>query len=534
MALVNIQTDLKSLKYGRDRLNGGSSNEPYIRKDIPVGDIPFSGGTDFMLRAGINTPLRAADDVSRITQMFFDLKSPTGFLFNLKQNLLSRSNVQTQGGSNILGFNNGGYLPTSTILQAGGVAFGSHLNKQGLDPTKPTNAPTEDSNQILTGDLFSFLNINDPLSLPLYIEGVKIDQPTDSNRLVKYFEETILNPSNTVLTRYPGGPGSIVGIGETVIPLQPLRDRTTWVNPSDTSLTLNATQLSEKNVRTGKTQDFRKELIGDDMEESSFITNFTGYSKYNKTVHGRIFAGDPGRSNTSVNSKDILHYGVKASDMEMLDRITGMELYSGTPKQAGSGSNDLAKFRISTIDNSGNADNNVNIHFRAFIDSFTDSHQAEWNANKFPGRGEELYNYGGYKRQVNLSFTVVAQSKPELIPMYKKLNYLASTLAPDYTEAGFMRGNLVRLTLGGYFDNQPGVITSLEYSIPEETTWEIAINEEGEADESVKELPHMIKVTGFNFIPIHEFLPRKSKLESMKNTRFIALGSEGNNNYKEE
>jgi hypothetical protein len=75
-----------------------------------------------------------------------------------------------------------------------------------------------------------------------------------------------------------------------------------------------------------------------------------------------------------------------------------------------------------------------------------------------------------------MSFTVYAQSKAELIPMYKKLNYLASTLAPDYTSAGFMRGNLVRLTMGGYLYEQPGFISSLTYDIPQEAPWEISIN----------------------------------------------------------
>ena len=79
-----------------------------------------------------------------------------------------------------------------------------------------------------------------------------------------------------------------------------------------------------------------------------------------------------------------------------------------------------------------------------------------------------------------------------------------------------MRGNLATLTVGGYLYEQPGIITSLNYQIPEESPWEIAIptkkgadsNNNILSDKSVKEMPHMIKVTGFNFIPIHEFVPR--------------------------
>ena len=133
-----------------------------------------------------------------------------------------------------------------------------------------------------------------------------------------------------------------------------------------------------------------------------------------------------------------------------------------------------------------------------------------------------------------MSFTCFAQSKPELIPMYKKLNYLASTLAPDYTNAGYMRGNLVRLTMGGYLYEQPGFITSLTYDIPQETPWEIAINAAGGQDTSVKELPHMIKVSSLTFTPIQNFLPQKPNNARNPNERYIALSNNsGHGSYND-
>ena len=172
------------------------------------------------------------------------------------------------------------------------------------------------------------------------------------------------------------------------------------------------------------------------------------------------------------------------------------------------------------------------MHFRAFIDSFSDNYNADWDPVKYSGRGESLYNYTGFNRSINMSFTCFAQSKAELIPMYKKLNYLASTLAPDYTGAGFMRGNLVRLTLGGYLYEQPGFISSLTYDIPQEAPWEISIDAEGGGDGSVKELPHMIKVSQMTFTPIHTFLPQKPNDPNTPEERFIALSNNsGQGNY---
>ena len=174
------------------------------------------------------------------------------------------------------------------------------------------------------------------------------------------------------------------------------------------------------------------------------------------------------------------------------------------------------------------------MHFRAFIDSFNDNYGATWNQVQYVGRGDSLANYGGFTRTISIGFTVAAQSKAELIPMYKKLNYLASSLAPDYTDAGFMRGNLVRITMGGYLHEQPGYLTSLNYTIPQESPWEIGINEKGEYDESVKELPHIITVS-LEFTPIHNFLPQKGNVANNPDQRYIALSNNsGKGNYNDE
>ena len=41
MGLLQLTTNLKSLKYGKDRQGGGSSNQPFVQQAIPEGQIPF-------------------------------------------------------------------------------------------------------------------------------------------------------------------------------------------------------------------------------------------------------------------------------------------------------------------------------------------------------------------------------------------------------------------------------------------------------------------------------------------------------------
>mgnify|MGYP003345642593 CR=1 FL=1 len=169
MPLINFQTDLKSLSWGKDRRDGGSSNQPYITKDIPGGlesdDLPVRSGPDFLIRNGFLAPVDAVEDVGRLFQMFFDFKSPSGLLFLLKENLLSRTANKTQasyglgyaGASDLYlentetgvfmggggAINAGVYTPLSTLGQALGGFAGLHLNLLGLDPTSPMSGVVE-------------------------------------------------------------------------------------------------------------------------------------------------------------------------------------------------------------------------------------------------------------------------------------------------------------------------------------------------------------------------------------------------------
>ena len=216
-----------------------------------------------------------------------------------------------------------------------------------------------------------------------------------------------------------------------------------------------------------------------------------------------------------------------------MDLINSRPIYSGTSPIHGTVNgadenfgNDLCKFTIGLLKNDGSGTSNF-IQFRAFIDDFSDRYSSDWGDVQYVGRGDKFYNYKGFNRSISMGWTVHASSKGELIPMYKKLNYLASGLAPDYSAGGFMKGNLARLTVGGYLYNQLGIIKSITYTIPQESPWEIGVNiaADGQFDSQVKELPHMIKVTGFEFVPIQYDVARKGA------TKFIQLLAKSGTNW---
>ena len=58
-------------------------------------------------------------------------------------------------------------------------------------------------------------------------------------------------------------------------------------------------------------------------------------------------------------------------------------------------------------------------------------------------------------------------------PLYEKLNFLLSTLYPDYApDTGFMRGKIVRLTIGDLFVRTPGILESLKLTVDDIRTSE--------------------------------------------------------------
>ena len=629
MALIDLKTDLKSLKYGNDVPGGGSSNQPYIKNPLTVPQssaISKYLGTDFLLRGGvIGAPLASINDVARLAKYFTDFKSPNGILFVAKQNLLSRVAVRTQAGEAQIGkrlLNDGIYTPLSTLAQAGVNAFGLHFNKQGLNP--------------IPGSIGSLVTYSDVVNLSKEIRGYTFNDPK-ANRLVDYYNRKIQldgllsTEGPDTLDKYIGGPGSILGIGKTfisfadqrtglnnqyygknlfyldgkkysltnregdedniILPIGASTYYDIWTkdnklstlngfeapipilsgfDPSGSSnfqyqsstadpLTTDLLGDSSHNIlysydellkansyrdNTKKIFDFRaklrenlKKLTNEDAKTSGYniLSNSPSYDVRN--IETRVNLGDPGNPFGKNLRSYVKGIGYEqgnekysgAASIDSFDKITILPLYKSSAPTTSNLTNDLVQFRIAAIDNT-KPDNKVYMHFRAFIDSFNDAYTGNWSPIQYVGRGENFYTYDGFNRAISLSFTIAAQSKIELITMFKKLNFLASNLAPDYSGAGYMRGSLVQLTIGGYLRELPGFITSLTYDVPQEASWEIGIYDTDNIkgyDSTVKELPQMIKVSGFSFTPIHPFVPRKVVDHNNQKTKFIALSTVG-------
>lgn len=546
MPLIDFKTDFKSLKYGMDRPGGGSSDEPYITTPIPKDNQTglLNLGSDFVLRGGALAPIRAAQDVSRLTQMFFSTK---GVLFTAKQNLLSRASVKTEASQGLAygmgSINAGIYYPTSTLLQAGGGFLGTHFPLLGMPSGNLALIKYEDfhknnkdlnNNRLLNLRNFSivqnegdYTDISDKVSKYYNRSDVEF-KPQDLFKSVKNSKDGYKLENNSiryypygnVLLSYTGGPGSLLGVGNTEIrkadhlTLKSSKD-TRW---GDRVFTFDQKLIDLANPTQGNPsvifEDFRKKVKTLSKEAEVNLAS-SDYNNFNlQTTFG---ISDPGRVGVDRTGEDTKESYTK-------DSLSLYPLYKAEKKND-EVKDDLIDFYIAVINNDTPILKTW-IHFRAYISGFTDSYNAAWDSFKYVGRGENFYKYGGYDRDIGLNFKVAVQSGAEQKVIYEKLNYLASIMTPDYSQSGFMRGNIIKLTIGDYLKDVPGVLTSLVYTIPEDSPWDIARSKDSIRSD-MKQLPHVIEVSSFSFKPIENFLPRTITLDDrneLENTNVKFIG----------
>jgi hypothetical protein len=240
MPLIDLTTDLKSLKYGQDRPGGGNSGQPYIQNDInnPKDILGFDDG---LVRGGIVGATKASlKDSIRIGKWLKDLYS-RGPLWAIKQLGLQRSNPKLEtrpGAGRILGEPTRIYnaLGTNTLVQVKVNAFGQHFNRHGLLLTQPENtkylAVAQANNQnfgkdnrlVLLANKFS-LGRNNNISLNNRESGLLFfNLFTAGADTANFAFNDILQPIRTSkINDYLGGPGSIYGLGRTLIPRTPER-----------------------------------------------------------------------------------------------------------------------------------------------------------------------------------------------------------------------------------------------------------------------------------------------------------------------
>jgi hypothetical protein len=558
-----------SIPFTEGNNNTLSSKPPYIRLGY---EGSFPGNEQFRTddpTNTYNTLLASTRDTARIGAFFTDY--PNGPLWLSKQGVLQLTNpdtsYKTAEGRVTLGdklsqlegprFYNP--LGTNTLAQVASNALGLHFTRHGLSPTNETGY----------------------LSLNTVETTGKIQSRLELYKLkLNDFNETVLN-------KYLAGPNSTFGIGITqtnvykdsfglntgVTNKKPRGDNnetsaqnlgflpwnyvtidsygsTETKNPLitppiatfDVSNPLASISTNVKN-QSKYPLDFRK-LYNEGKDGAG--GPWSDYPKYN--IHSRIGVTTPSNPKNvvgpiaSVDSINVLTitpsniFYTNANSAR--NKIPGGKyIYTGRydsqevlSKTNGYYARDIIKFNIELLNNNepvvGNAINTDVLAFRAYLGDFSDDITPTWKTFNYMGRGEDFYVYEKFSRSINFSFYLFAHSAQEMPAIYTKLNYLMSSMAPDYNESNQMRGTYAYLTIGDYIYRQPGVFTKMNISDLLTAPWEIALEEPENRRNQIgrdavqHEVPKYMKVTmGFNVI--HNFLPRKNKRNQPHRATFV-------------
>jgi len=111
--------------------------------------------------------------------------------------------------------------------------------------------------------------------------------------------------------------------------------------------------------------------------------------------------------------------------------------------------------------------------FPAYINGYKDDFNATWNDVNYAGRAESFYIYSKFKRTVSFNLKVPCFNKIQLFEKHRALGQLASVTAGSYNN-NLLGGVLIKINLGNYLVGEYAVLNSVNYSIPDDASWDIA------------------------------------------------------------
>lgn len=568
MSLLDLQTDLKSLNWGGDR--------PYVTKDIEnppsssilaqqatrrvddteritkmMGDTPglkFAGNQALLLQTGLSKKIQNIKDTQGTTTGGAILRQIGGTGIKVAQivgSTLAQVPVSGTGLRFKHGFRTDTYLqdnrPNSSFTELfgdGGVQGGPITLTGGEVPTSnilSTSIKGRDGELIGEGSVRGVTVFDEDLTYTNnYIDQLpenNIIQATSGNRitqenlgregyrtaaeskLVDTIGDSIFSRTDDVTPKFTlAKEGSVIGLVDKRV-LRGLHGEVsdTTKEPGDLGGVPNTnngfyvpkTLKSVVGQGEVKVQDFRREGSVRGSENTSYSFDYNARDVNRET---RVNLGRQGKK-ININPTNLY----SESDPEAVDKLNELGALNSKPGLEESRDFISLNFQVITPDNT------TYLYFRAYLDSFTDSYNPTWGTTQYLGRAEGMRTYEGFSRNVSLGFKIAASTRSEMKPIYEKVNYLASATAPTYGDGTFMRGTIIKVTVGDYLFEVPAVIEDLSFSWEKNYPWEISMtNPESEVDDDMQVLPHVLDCT-MSLGIIHNFIPQTGKVPFVTN-----------------
>ena len=480
MALINLQSNLKSLTYEGFGGNITGTKEPLVTKDINnpenLNGIAMQGA-------------KRVDDLKRITKLLTQTPAALKFAANLTALNKIQNDIQSPDktfvGNILRGARDSAKIIASTLAQVPVSGTGTHFvtgfaGKKGY--LEGVRGHIAYRNRV-EGELYEGGTGNIPTVGKIEITG----EADDVNKRGKVLSTYVDKFTQTLGTPFVPQTTAIVITGS------------------------NSIQSPEQRNKITKGSEYK--LLYVPLTRSTTIT----FDRFEQGFEAEI---------PIITSPD------STIGKPVTDVFTGLRMITGSLSDSQGvftptddfgvpliGTKDLIDFNFKVIEpirNEGGSPNVTYIPFRAYLDSFSDDYSADWNNFKYIGRAEDLYTYGGFNRTIQFAFKVAASSKAEMMPLYEKLNLLVGSTAPSYVGTGFMRGQFVAVTIGDYLKNQTGFIQSISLSWSTDYIWhsegmddfgKTEELQEGEKSTTSKHLPTILDVN-VSFTPIHTELPK--------------------------
>ena len=512
--LVRLKTDLKSLKYGHDRQGDGNSGQPYITAPIP-NRLSTSSSDDGFIRGGWSLANKASNEDQLRISKFLDDK-PKGPLFIKRQIGLQLTNPRLEtrqinltgfgllGSLLTVGFNAFNQLlpgPTrlynegkNTLAQIPVNAFGTHFERHGLSPVQDDNtkylAVAYNNNKNGNNRLLALKkklirpNITDPKSNNIILGTINailgavnvfntiIGRGT--NPLLP--NSPLLQPADLIIDQYGGGPGSVYGIGTTVI-----RRYDVTSNGSNKPI-----PEKGKIDYAGTIGVSNKYYEGQLILGPIYSQNPTNKPSQVDQTTVKYKQNTPAGANGTINSPTSRAYNELKSAIDnqqkpitaissslvvkgLIDsntgRVPGLNPLADNYKYYGGRKTvDIIAFARTETDQDENilklnfgiinpfdpnpTANPEAISLSAYIKGFRDNFDGAWNEYNYIGRSESFYTYGKFKRNIGFSLDIPCFNKVGLLKNYEKLGKLASTTAGTYNANGLLAGVLIKLNIG--------------------------------------------------------------------------------------
>lgn len=445
-------------KFDGGKTSTGRNDDPLIVRAPGKGYWTFAEGRSLPVQSSIN-------DVKRLT--LFTL-SQRGILFLAKQQLLQTGNTFEQTRLINPLFVIGNAVPFIHVRR--------HLRpvKNLVGKTDTSHANVKKLGQLQVGTY----NTAKKWEMPQYIkEHLALSaQSTGTEQKPQSLLKSFLNKVGSKLqSTLASAVSPITNTISAVTAPKNIGEREPWENSRpEISTVFNKAVDASNAIYQSRTREWFEALPnGDSVDRVPFVKYFTspdGVSTLNATE---------ARSNQiSVNAKTIAESkksttpGVKISYIKdpanAKQSVAEFSTAVLQPYQAINNSFDdpiTVSFAMAS---------KAHVKFRAFIKDLTQNITPQYKDYQYIGRVDKFITYTGVQRDIQFKLGVIAFSKDELDIVWRRINYLTGLVYPSGFYQGIFQPNIVRLTIGNVYRDQPGYITSLETNFNDITeTWDI-------------------------------------------------------------